>query len=149
MKKRLLVALAAILLSLGIGAVALPGSAFASWHGTCAGFHDGDMCTYNGFNGTGTQWQFAQVSQTVGACVNLTPATGQAMWASLEINWVDDGLFVYNASNCGGNVAAFFYDNSSDGRGGDYARWNLNLTGLGSDTDMSYRVAVCHAPPGC
>jgi hypothetical protein len=134
--KRIIIALAAMIgLTGGVVAVAeVP--AFASWHGTCPSYHDGDMCAYAATEGGSFQWVFPQASYTLGQCVDLVGITGVDDWTSVEINWTDYYISAYVDADCPSNELAL--DIFDIPAGGAYSRYDLNSYAAGQyDNNIS------------
>ena len=132
MRKRILTVLAGLVLTLGIGAVAAT-PAFATWHGTCPSFHNGDLCLFTGFNGTGSTTHIAEDSVFQGECIDLTGTGFDNDIESLTINWVHFAPSFSRDNTCFADNHTYFSANN----------YNVSVEDPGSeDTYSSIQVLL-------
>lgn len=101
-QKTLVSIMAAILLIAGFTAVASP--AFASWHGTCSPYHNGNLCLYTGYNGAGSKVEYPGITygQTTSGCTNLGAGFADNIQSGY-VNWTEASNVELSVTyNCGG-----------------------------------------------
>src|SRR5262245_26291425 len=99
-KKRLLTVGAALLMAIGVGAVTMPETAFASWHdASCPVYHLGRLCIYDGYNGGGDRYVYPEATTYHNACIVLGD-----LWVnnlmSFDYDMVDYSIQFYATTTC-------------------------------------------------